>query len=67
MAELRVLRELTFNDIYVGDRKVVLKMYPWTICDYVLKKLKNRKTISIYSHGLTPRLFIPMDSCPGLY
>ena len=43
MAELRVLRELTFNDIYVGDRKVVLKMYPWTICDYVLKKLKNRK------------------------
>ena len=43
MAELRVLRELTFNDIYVGDRKIVLKMYPWTICDYVLKKLKNRK------------------------
>lgn len=38
-------------------------MYPWTICDYVLKKLKNGKTISIYSHGLTPRLFIPMDSC----
>ncbi len=41
--ELNILRELTFNDIYVGDRKVVIKMYPWTICDYVLKKLKNRK------------------------
>ena len=41
--ELNILRELTFNDIYVGDRKVVIKLYPWTICDYVFKKLRNRK------------------------
>lgn len=42
-SELKILRNLTFNDIYVGDRKVVIKLYPWTICDYVLKKLKNRR------------------------
>lgn len=42
-SELNILRELTFNDIYVGDRKVIIKLYPWTICDYVFKKLRNRK------------------------
>ena len=41
--ELRILKDLTFNDIYVGDRKVVIKLYPWTICDYVLKKIENRR------------------------
>lgn len=41
--ELKILKDLTFNDIYVGDRKVIIKLYPWTICDYVFKKLKNRK------------------------